>query len=50
MAKLTDIRGITDATADKLKAAGATTEDKLLELGASWRARPAWTPRISWSG
>ena len=35
MAKLTDIRGIDDATAQKLRGAGATTCEKLLELGAA---------------
>ena len=35
MAKLTDIRGIDDAIADKLRGAGATTGEKLLELGAA---------------
>jgi len=35
VAKLTDIRGIDDAIADKLRGAGATTGEKLLELGAA---------------
>jgi len=35
VAKLTDIRGIDDAIADKLRGAGATTSEKLLELGAA---------------
>jgi predicted flap endonuclease-1-like 5' DNA nuclease len=35
VAKLTDIRGIDDATAEKLRGAGATTSEKLLELGAA---------------
>jgi predicted flap endonuclease-1-like 5' DNA nuclease len=39
MTKLTDIRGIDDATAEKLRSAGATTEEKLLELGGSVAGR-----------
>lgn len=39
MAKLTDIKGITDAQADKLKAAGATTQESFLEVCGDKKGR-----------
>lgn len=39
MAKLTDIKGITDAQAEKLKAAGATTQESFLEVCGDKKGR-----------
>jgi predicted flap endonuclease-1-like 5' DNA nuclease len=39
MAKLTDIKGINEATAEKLKAAGATTQESFLEVCGDKKGR-----------
>lgn len=39
MAKLTDIKGITDAQAEKLKAAGATAQESFLEVCGDKKGR-----------
>ncbi len=39
MAKLTDIKGINDANAEKLKAAGATTQESFLEVCGDKKGR-----------